>query len=1016
MNAVLLNPPLSCPVFIGRTRQRETLQAMIDIASNGQRQCAVIHGEAGIGKSRLVAEVGQVAVTHGFLLMQGVCFPGDNAYPYAPLFDLLHNFLTDHPPALPAIDQYSPLRELAHFFPDPAFLLPGLAPSLLSQSLSPEQHKRRLFAVMAQFLAQQSTERPLVVIIEDLHWCDENSLELLLHCMRLCQNQSILFLFTYRSEEILPPLRHWLAQLDRTRLVVDLALLPLTQLEVVAMLQAILATHYPFDNELLDTICALAEGIPFWVEELITSLLATGELYCLNDRWQHRSEPQKRGQFSFIPRTLQDMVEQRMERLGATAKQVLNMAAITGRRFDVALLQQVLNYTEDQLLSLLKELIAAHLIVEESADHFAFRHALVQQAIHQGLLVRERQALHRGIAEALEARYVAVAGSETYMAALAHHYYAAGVWAKALTYAQRAGESALSIDATSAAIEHFTHALSAAEQLLITPPGQLYQVRGQAYQTRGDFDRSRHDYERALALAQQAGDGPLEWQSIMALGTLWAERDYRQAGDWFQRAGDLAARIGDFILQARSLNRLGNWLANTGRSEEGLLAHQEALRLFAQSQYTRGMAETLDLLGTTYGIRGDRVKAVEQLDQAIPLLRVLGDTQNLMSSLAMRALQSQPSANETTFCPQRTQQECEHDAAEALHLARQSEALPAQAFAENALAHTLLAFGDFGRALTHSKAAYQIATEIQHQQWMIATTYSLGQLYLFLLAPALALSTLQSGVALAQELGSAFWTATLAGSLARAYLLQADLAAAQATLQAVRALEDPPRTIAERTVALIWGEVMLAQNKPTSALQIAEQLLASTPRASIDLPNQPIPHLLKLQGEALLILGQTDQAIVALEEAQRGAQERNARPILWTIQRALGQAYQACRRPDSAQQALAAARQCIEQLARSIDHTLLQEQFLQTALASLPKVEPLRPTAAAKRAFGGLTAREREVAALVAQGKTSREIAESLVISERTAEVHVSNILSKLGFTARAQIAAWVVEKGFSPR
>jgi DNA-binding CsgD family transcriptional regulator/tetratricopeptide (TPR) repeat protein len=687
---------------------------------------------------------------------------------------------------------------------------------------------------------------------------------------------------------------------------------------------------------------------------------------------------------------------------------------VAGRRFDFAVLQQALHCDEAQLLLLIKELIAAQLVVEESADQFAFRHALIHQAISSTLLARERRALHRTIVEALEALYTAPSQREAHLADLAYHCYAAGAWAQALDYQQRAGERALALYASGAAIEHLTYALEAADHLHVTPTGALYYARGQAYATRGDFDRARNDYERALDTAHAASDGMMEWRSTMALGFLWAERDYAQAGAWFRGAIELAVQLDDPTLRARSLNRLGNWLSNTGRSEEGLQAHYEALRLFEEQLDTQGMAETFDLLGTTYGMRGNRVKAVELLGQAIALFRGQGDTQSLISSLGMRALQSMPSANETTLCPLRTRDACVQDGAEAFSLARQIDSPLEQVFAENALAHTLLAFGEFGPALSHAHAAQRIATAIEHQQWQVAICYCLGQAYMMLLASAPAISALEAGLALAQELGSAFWSATLSATLARAYVLNRDLAAAQATLQAVMPAEQRPRNIAERTVALAWGELLLAQGDPGVALQIAEQLLASAPGSLPGSSTQPIPHVLKLKGEALLALEHLEEAVAALADACQGAQERNARPLLWTIHRSLGQAYQLLGRDEQAQKELAAARQLVKELATTIDDAASRAQFERAALASLPKGKPLRPGEAAKRAFGGLTAREREVAALIARGKTSREIAELLVVSERTAEVHVSNILGKLGFTSRSQIAAWAVEKGLT--
>jgi DNA-binding CsgD family transcriptional regulator len=1009
-----LDKPITCPILIGRTRQLAMLASFIDGAREGLGRAALIRGESGIGKSRLATQAKSAALAHGFLILQAECFQADTSYPYAPLLDLLRTFFVAHLPTLLIAAQEPLVRELVRLLPDLAFLLPDLAPFSSPQPLDPQQHKRRLFTLLIQLLSNQAAHQPVLLLVEDVHWCDESSLELLLHLVRHCTGLRLLFLFTYRSEEISPFLSHWLAQLDRERQALELALTPLSQTEVAAMLQAIFAAPKPTPAALVDTIYTLTEGNPFFVEELLKSLIATGELRYADGIWKFGSDQRDPADFAFVPRSVQDAVRQRVDRLSAAAKQALTVAVVAGRRFDFAVLQQALHCDEAQLLLLIKELIAAQLVVEESADQFAFRHALIHQAISSTLLARERRALHRTIAEALEALYATPSQREAHLADLAYHCYAAGAWTQALEYQQRAGERALALYAPSAAIEHLTHALEAAEHLPVTPLGALYYARGQAYTTRGDFDHARNDYERALDTAHAASDGVMEWRSMMAIGFLWAERNYAQAGAWFRRAIELAAQLDDLTLRARSLNRLGNWLSNTGRSEEGLQAHHEALGLFEQQHDTQGMAETFDLLGTTYGMRGDRVKAVELLGQAIDLFRSQGDRQSLISSLGMRALQSMPGASETSVCPLRNRDACVQDAAEALGLARQIDSLVGQVFAENALAHTLLAFGEFGPALGHAYQGQGIATAIEHQQWRAAIFYCQGQAYVLQIAPDPAINALEAGLSLAQELGSTFWVATLAATLSRAYVLNHELAAAQATLQIAMPAEQHPRNIAERAIALAWGELLLAQGDPGAALQIAEHLLASAPGSAPDQPIQPIPHLLKLKGEALLALAQPDQAITALEDARRGAQERNARPVLWTIHRSLGNAYLLLQGEDQARQELAAARRLIEELAATIDEASLRDQFLHRAFASLPKEKPASPREVAKRAFGGLTAREREVAALIAQGNTSREIAELLVVSERTAEVHVSNILGKLGFTSRAQIAAWAVEKGLA--
>ena len=586
-----------CPVFIGRVSERDALFRLIDRTRSGQGGVALVCAEAGIGKSRLVAEAKAEASDLGFLLLLGSCFQMDSSYPYAPLLDLLRTS------ALSTADAPAPVvLEFARLLPE---LAPNISGSPRAPLPDPEQEKRRLFAALTRFFKERASQLPVLLVIEDLHWCDDVSLEFLQSLARSCATQPLLLLMTYRSDEISPGLQRCLVQLDRARLSQELQLLPLSRSDVDAMLDAIFALPEGERANLLDLIYPLAEGNPFFVEEILTSLVSHGVLLSDDGVWQCKPHPDQRSEHVPVPRSVQDAVQQRTHQLSAEARQVVAFAAVAGRHFDFAVLQQVMHCDEDRLLLLVKELMATQLVVEVSADQFAFRHALTQQAVYAGLLARERRSLHRVLAEAIEEPSDTTPMLDTHLADLASHYYEAEVWAKALEYAQRAGERALVLYAPRAATLHLTHALDAAHHLHITPPGKLYHARGQAYETLGDFDRARSDYECALDTAHTASDGLMEWQSMMALGFLWAERDYAQAGAWFRRASDLAERLVDPILRARSLNRFGNWLANTGRIEEGLQAHHEALSMFEEQHNTQGMAETLDLLGITYGMRGE---------------------------------------------------------------------------------------------------------------------------------------------------------------------------------------------------------------------------------------------------------------------------------------------------------------------------------------------------------------------------------------------------------------------------
>jgi DNA-binding CsgD family transcriptional regulator len=655
----------------------------------------------------------------------------------------------------------------------------------------------------------------------------------------------------------------------------------------------------------------------------------------------------------------------------------------------------------------MKELIAAQLVVEESEEQFAFRHALTRQAIYTQLLLRERKSLHRTIAETIEQLFAAAL--DAHLTEVAYHFYEAGGWEQALSYAQRAGERALALYAPPVAIEQFTRGLKATHRVAAAPLASLYRLRGQAYETLGEFERARSDYERAFHAAQDAHDGQMEWQAIMDLGFLWAERDYERAGSLFLEAVRLAQQLEDPPLHAHSLNRLGNWLVNTGQVAEGLQTHQQALDVFQRQQDQAGMAETFDLLGMTLTWNGDLIKGGQQHQQAIALFRALGDKKSLISTLPNASIGTSPAVAETLFIAVRSLEACERDAIEAVELAHQIDWPAGEAYAELSTGVLLASFGHFGRGLAHAHTGFQMAMEIDHQQWIVAAHSNLGQIYVLMLESALALRHLDTGLALAEKLGSAWWMDSLRAYQSLAYLQTGQRKQAEATLQAAMRREQEPRTLSERRLAWAWGELALAQGQSPLALQIAERLIATAPG---ELRTQPIPRLLKLKGEALVASKRLSEAAQVLEEAKRGALERREAPLLWQIHCALGRVYRLLKREQEARNAVVAAREGIESLAQTIDDAELREHFVQRALACLPKEKPISPRRAAAEKYGGLTERERSVAALIAQGKSNREIADQLVISERTVESHVANILFKLGFSSRTQVAAWVVEVG----
>lgn len=421
-----------CPVLVGRSTYQQSLYHAIDQARRGNGQTILILGEAGIGKSRLTAEVKTAANQQGFLILQGNCFQTDSAYPYAPLLDMLR-------PSLSAIPLQGELHPWSSVAAELSRLLPEINP--LSTQLDfpldqkPDQYKRRLLTVLLSLFSHFAGVQPILVIIEDIHWSDDNSLEFLYQLARWGKTQPMLLLATYRSDEIRPSLMHWLAQLDRAHLVSEIKLIHLTRAEVAEMLRAIFESRRLVPEEFLNTIYALTDGNPFFIEEILKSMAAAGVIFFEPAGWD-RKPP---GEMA-VPRSIQDAVQQRLERLSASVKQIAVMAAVAGRRFDFGLLQALTEQDEARLLGNIKELIFAQLVVEESADRFAFRHALTREAIYAELLIRERAGLHQRIAETLERLH---AGSlDAFVPELATHYYEASQWEKAFHYNWRSAEQA----------------------------------------------------------------------------------------------------------------------------------------------------------------------------------------------------------------------------------------------------------------------------------------------------------------------------------------------------------------------------------------------------------------------------------------------------------------------------------------------------------------------------------------------------------------------------------------------
>jgi ATP/maltotriose-dependent transcriptional regulator MalT len=352
---------------------------------------------------------------------------------------------------------------------------------------------------------------------------------------------------------------------------------------------------------------------------------------------------------------------------------------------------------------------------------------------------------------------------------------------------------------------------------------------------------------------------------------------------------------------------------------------------------------------------------------------------------------------------------------EALAVARAIDWRPGEALALVVQGQIRCVRGMYGQALEAMQAGLTLAVALEHGQWQIVAHLMLGALYRDLLALPLARAELEQALMLARRFDSLYWIRTAAGFLASTSILDGALDQADTLLQEMLAPDTSAVTLGERQSWCAQAELALARGEPAQALDILATLYAAAP----NLPpqgEQTIPRLALLRAEALLALGRAAEAGQLLQAAYEISCTRGIRPMQWRILARLATLAQAQGQRDAAEKARTQVETLVAELAATIPDQTLREGLVRGVGAQLQPITPPTPRRAARQAFDGLTEREREVAALIAQGCSNRVLAERLVVSERTIAKHVENILSKLGFSSRAQIAVWASEKGLAER
>lgn len=984
MNAEFSNYSLS-PFMIGRDKSIQTLIHMFEQSQMGYGQIALIGGEAGIGKSRLLYELRKNLPLAQ--VVQGNCYEWDQTQPYSVFVDVLRGLLSSSGNE----QNVMLIRELSKLFPAlnngfEAHLPVGFDQQNLKQSLT-------------RLLIQLTRNKPLILILEDLHWCDDASLEYLGYLAQQLNNQAILLILTWRSDDVTPALTRCLATIERTRIAVEHHLASLSLTDTERMVNALLPDRNVVHHGFVEQLYRLTDGNPFFIEESLQSLLLMENETA---SWDWHTLEQLR-----IPRTVQASVQQRISLLTPNAKQVLTIAAVIGRQFDFELLLNLTGQSENELLKYLREIIHIKLVTEESADKFSFRHALTRQAVYTSLLARERRLLHSAVVDGIEQLY---SGKQRDMRInlLAHHAYQGELWAKSVEYSSVAGNHAKQLYSPIAALEHYTHALLAAQRIGMTIPSDLFLSRGKMHEMVGEFEAAWSDFEEAINTSRQHQDAVTEAQGLLHLGFLWTARDYDRAGVYFQQASSVAQGTNDPLLLANILNRIGLWHTHAERPIEGLEHHAEALNHYERLHNQQGLGETLDLLGVTAVMAGDLIQGWHYFERAIALCRLTDNRSQLATLLLTASIRSGALLVDTLVWIPELEQACIRQCEEAIQIAQDIHLPATEAYARILLAHVLGLRGNYGRAINEAEKAQKIAQRIGHRMWQINAHIILGWLYLELLDYNTALYQLEQIIDEIEQIQSIYMIFLASSVLSRVYMAHQQVAKAEQVLNRVIAPDMPMQTLAQRLVWAAKAEISLFNQQPKTTLDIVDKLINSAYNR-----NKPtvIPRLWYLKGKALVDDRSETEAEQFLLAGYDAALIYDNRPMAWRIAVELGKLFLRRSKREMAQDYFDSARQIIEQLAGEIQLDELRDYFSSQASKHLPTATLISPRKVAKRKLDGLTKRECEVAALIALGNSNIAIAHHLTLSERTVEKHVENIMDKLGFNARTQIAVWATKK-----
>jgi DNA-binding CsgD family transcriptional regulator/tetratricopeptide (TPR) repeat protein len=970
--------------FVGRVPELGRLTAVLDRAERGRPAVALVAGDAGVGKTRLLAQLAGSARERGVRVLVGGCMEvGDVGLPYVPFVDAFRDL-----GARPGEAELSgPLLATA---PSLGHLLPGATRPEHDPAAPPGDGFERvqLFDGVLSLLVRLSELAPVLLVVEDLHWADRSTRDLLAFLVRTLRTGRIGLVASYRSDELhrRHPLRPLLAELVRVPDLERLEVRPFNREELAEYLEALAGAQVP--GAVVDRILARSEGNAFFTEELVAAGAVGTEVA--------------------LPDALADVLLGRVEALSGLAQDVLKVVAVAGRSVGHHLLVAAAGRPEAEVERGLREAIAVQVLVADPAtEGYRFRHALLQEVVYGDLLPGERTRLHATYARLLAAG-PAAGPSGGSAAELAYHSLASHDLPGALATLVRAAADATAVSAPAEAFGHLTQALElwarvpdAATVAGLDRAGLLLRAADAA----SDSGEWRH----ALRLGREAVDaidaGAEPLRAAVALDRLgWhllvADADDEEMVAACRRAVELVPAEPPTPLRARVTAGLATVLLHTRRDED------EVRRLCAEAL---AVARASGSASDESHVLSDMAVLEKRHDRLDSARSLFADAHRRAADTGDRALELRAQTQLGTL---------EHDAGD-LDAARAALDEAAALAERSGLSWSV--FGSDARVL-RCVVRYQAGAWDEAERLAVAVddrspaTGSLSAAALYV-EVGRGLARAHERLARLEPLMDDSWVAHLAGGCA------IDLACWEGELDRCRQLTRArlERLAAEGeawTLSLIWpaalglaAEADRAGRDRTAgdeaeladALGVGAELLerarASERRARAlgrHVGPEALAWLARAEAEWNRLEGRADpdRWAAAADAFGYGYRYEEARSR-WRLAEAL---LALGRRDD----ALAPARSAHAVAASLGARPLRAEVEALARRARLDLGAGVAPTGGA----AGLTPRELEVLRLVAGGRSNRQIAQALFISPKTASVHVSNIMAKLGVHTRVEAAA----------